>query len=159
MKFYYPNFNNDMWRIFGLIYFNDASHFIDTEQKLFKETELVFFLNTIGVALYDTAEAVIRLQGNAADKDLEVVRPTDVDALLNKLPLCRAIVTTGQKATDTICQHYGINHLPKMGDYTEVSAEGRAMKLYRLPSSSRAYPMKLEKKAAFYKEMLNEIGL
>ena len=159
MKFYYPNFNNDMWRIFGLIYFNDANHFIDTEQKLFKETELVFFLNTIGVALYDTAEAVIRLQGNAADKDLEVVRPTDVDALLNKLPLCRAIVTTGQTATDTICLHYGINHLPKVGDYTEFSAEGRAMKLYRLPSSSRAYPMKLEKKAAFYKEMLNEIGL
>ena len=23
MRFYYPNFTNDMWRIFGLCFFND----------------------------------------------------------------------------------------------------------------------------------------
>ena len=159
MRFYYPNFNNDMWRIFGLVYFNDANHFIDTAQKLFREKELVHFLNTICVALYDTAEAVIRLQGNASDKDLEVVRTTDVDALLNKLPFCSTIVTTGQKATDTICEHYGIEHLPKMGNYIEFRAARRTMRLYRLPSSSRAYPMKIDKKAVFYGMMLREIGL
>ena len=151
MKFYYPNFNNDMWRIFGLIYFNDANHFIDTEQKLFKETELVFFLNTIGVALYDTAEAVIRLQGNAADKDLEVV-----DELVSR---------TADYLGGNLSQNADTTENAEAGGrgvadaVTEFSAEGRAMKLYRLPSSSRAYPMKLEKKAAFYKEMLNEIGL
>ena len=102
MRFYYPNFNNDMWRIFGLVYFNDADRFIDTAQKQFREKDLVDFLNTIGVALYDTAEAVIRLQGNASDKDLKVVRATDVDALLREIPQCTTIVTTGQKATDTI---------------------------------------------------------
>ena len=25
MKFYYPNFTNDMWRIFGLCYFGDMT--------------------------------------------------------------------------------------------------------------------------------------
>lgn len=37
--------------------------------------------------------------------------------------------------------------------------EGRELRLYRMPSSSRAYPMKLEKKAVFYRKMLEEIGL
>ena len=159
MRFYYPNFNNDMWRIFGLIYFSDADHFINKEQKVFKEAELIDFLNTIGVALYDTSEAVVRLQGNASDKDLKVVRATDIDRLLKALPQCTNIVTTGQKATDTICNHYGIAKLPKMGDFVEFNVVGRMMKLFRLPSSSRAYPMKLEKKAAYYERMLLEIGL
>ncbi len=27
--FYYPNFQNDMWRIFGLVFFDDKEHFSD----------------------------------------------------------------------------------------------------------------------------------
>ena len=26
MEFYYPNWNNDMWRIVGLLFFNDKNH-------------------------------------------------------------------------------------------------------------------------------------
>ena len=46
-----------------------------------------------------------------------------------------------------------------MGNYTEFSAVGRTIKLYRLPSSSRAYPMKIDRKAVFYEKMFREIGL
>ena len=28
MNFYYPNYQNDMWRIFGLIFFSDKNHFL-----------------------------------------------------------------------------------------------------------------------------------
>ena len=28
MDFFYPNFNNDMWRIFGLVFFSDRAAFI-----------------------------------------------------------------------------------------------------------------------------------
>ena len=31
MDFFYPNFINDMWRIFGLLFFDDKDHFVDTE--------------------------------------------------------------------------------------------------------------------------------
>ena len=27
MQFHYPNFQNDMWRVYGLVFFNDAAHF------------------------------------------------------------------------------------------------------------------------------------
>ena len=33
------------------------------------------------------------------------------------------------------------------------------MRLYRMPSSSRAYPLALEKKAAFYREMFRELEM
>ena len=28
MEFYYPNLNNDMWRIYGILFFNDKNHFL-----------------------------------------------------------------------------------------------------------------------------------
>jgi hypothetical protein len=44
-----------------------------------------------------------------------------------------------------------------MGSYVEFSFEGRALRLYRMPSSSRAYPMAVGKKAAYYKKMFDEL--
>ena len=108
--------------------------------------------------LYDTASAIRRLQDNAADKFLEVVTPTDLPRLLGQIPRCTAIVTTGQKATDTLCDTFHISQ-PVIGSFSPFVTEGRELRLYRMPSSSRAYPMKLEKKAVFYRKMLEEIGL
>lgn len=31
MDFFYPNFINDMWRIFGLVFFGDKERFVDRE--------------------------------------------------------------------------------------------------------------------------------
>lgn len=156
MDFYYPNWNNDMWRIVGSVFFQDKDYFADVSQKRFRREQLVEFLQRTGIALYDTASAVRRLQANASDKYLEVVRPTDVPALLRSLPLCRALVTTGEKATDTLCQTFGIE-APGVGDFVEFLWEGRVLRLYRMPSSSRAYPLSLEKKAAAYRRMFQEI--
>ena len=158
MDFYYPNLQNDMWRIFGLIFKDDRSAFVDIDRKCFIKPLLIDFLQEKGVALYDTASAVRRLQGNASDAALEVVEATDVPALLRQIPDCVAIVTTGQKATDTLRALFGLEQ-PSVGGAVSFTFENRAMKLYRMPSSSRAYPMKLEKKAEFYKKMFDEIGL
>ena len=111
-----------------------------------------------GCALFDTASSIRRLQDNASDKFLEVVEATDVAALLRQLPECKAIVTTGQKATDTLRQQFDIEE-PKVGDYSEFVFEGRAMRLYRMPSSSRAYPLALDKKAAAYRIMFQDLQI
>ena len=158
MEFYYPNWNNDMWRITGLIFFGDKEHFVDKQQKRFDRERLVSFLRQKGIALFDTATAVRRLQDNASDKYLEVVQPTDVSALLRRLPVCRAVVTTGEKATDTLCTLFGIE-APKVGDFGEFVFDGRPMHLYRMPSSSRAYPLALEKKAAVYRLMYQDLQM
>ena len=156
MDFFYPNFINDMWRIFGIVFFNDKDHFVDREAAVFRKDGIVAFLEEKGVALYDTAEVVIRKNNTAADKDLEVVKPTDIKALLRRIPQCTTVVTTGQKATDVLTAAFGIVQ-PKVGCYAPFVFEGRDMRLYRMPSSSRAYPMKVEKKAEAYGRMFREI--
>ena len=111
-----------------------------------------------GIAIYDTACAVRRLSGNASDKDLEIVEKTDIPALLSKIPLCHDIVCTGQKSFSVLTEDYGVP-VPAMGSYNEFTLAGREMHLWRMPSSSRAYPMKLEEKAQYYCEMMQRIGL
>lgn len=154
MDFYYPNFSNDMWRVLGLVFFDDALRFVDKANKTYRKDDIIAFLSEVGIGIYDTACAVRRLADNASDKFLEVVTPTDVEALLRRMPQCTAIVTTGQKATDTICQHFCLAQ-PKMGEYTEfhIATLDRQMRLYRMPSTSRAYPLSLQKKAEAYRRM------
>ncbi len=158
MEFYYPNFQNDMWRIMGYLFHGDKDYFVDKPGKVFKKEEIVAFAKERGLAFYDTASAVRRLQDNASDKFLEVVEPTDVELLLRHLPQCRAICTTGQKATDTLCALFEISQ-PSVGGYALFNVGNKEMRLYRMPSSSRAYPLALEKKAAFYREMFRELEM
>lgn len=158
MDFFYPNLQNDMWRIFGVIFFHDKEHFLMSGKKAFDKERIIKFLNQKGIALYDTASSICRLQDNASDKFLEVVEPTDIGLLLKHIPACKAIVTTGQKATDTIREQVAVKE-PAVGSSEPFEWEGREMRLYRMPSSSRAYPLALEKKAAAYRVMFSELGL
>lgn len=159
MEFYYPNLNNDMWRIMGVIFYNDKDYFLDSSKKFFRREDIIDFLIQKGIALFDTATAIRRLQDNASDKFLEVVQPTDIQALLSKIPQCRAVVTTGQKATDTLVSQLRFSQ-PKVGEYTEFTTAGnRLLRAYRMPSSSRAYPLALEKKADAYRKMFMELGM
>ena len=153
MEFFYPNFQNDFWRIMGLCFFNDKNHFVDEEHHTFHLPLIRSFLTSHGIAMFDTATEVIRLKNTASDKDLEVVIPTPLDELLDKLPECVAIVTTGEKSTGLACSYFGLCERPGVGKYSDFIRKGRQLRLYRMPSSSRAYPMRVEKKAEKYKEM------
>ena len=157
MDFYYPNFINDHWRIEGQIFFGDRNYFVDLEVKCFKIDEIVEFCQEKGLAFFDTATAVRRLKDNASDKFLEVVEPTDIRSLVANLPHLRAIVTTGEKATETICASLGIAQIPKVNTFVSVPLANTF--LYRLPSSSRAYPLAFDKKVACYQKMFSSVGL
>ena len=152
MEFFYPNWINDMWRIFGYIFFEDRNHFTIPGCKRFDRDRCAAFAAEKGIAMFDTASEVRRLKDNASDKFLEIVTPTDIEALLLQIPECNAIATTGQKATDVIVEKYGCNE-PEVGAYTTVGIAGRVIRFWRMPSSSRAYPLPLEKKAEKYKIM------
>ena len=43
MDFHYPNFNNDMWRVYGLIFFNDKDYFRKEGEKAFDAEKIKFF--------------------------------------------------------------------------------------------------------------------
>lgn len=152
LEFFYPNRINDMWRILGLIFFGDKHHFECVAEKRFDRERIVAFCTRLGLALYDTASEVRRLKDNASDAFLEVVTPTDLRALLQQIPHCRAIVTTGEKATEVVCQCFGCAK-PAVGASAEFLFGGRTLRLWRMPSSSRAYPLPLESKADHYRRM------
>lgn len=158
MEFFYPNWINDMWRLMGHIFYNDRHHFELKGEKRFCKERIEAFCNEKGIALYDTACEIVRLKDNASDKFLEVVTPTDICALLEQIPHCTAIVTTGEKATDVITVAFGCEK-PAVGNMTIITTNNRTLHFWRMPSSSRAYPLALEKKAQHYQTMLQaEIG-
>ena len=167
MDFFYPNPQNDMWRIMGQIFFGDKTHFegqrddvqcTKAGKKVFNRDEIVSFCQEKGIAIFDMVQAVIRLQGNAADEHLEIVEPTDIEALLRPIPLCHNICCTGGKAAQTLAETLHCV-LPKVGEFIETSFASRTIRFWRMPSSSRAYPLSLDKKAAAYRRMFETIGL
>lgn len=152
MPFYYPNWINDFWRIMGIIHFGDKNHFCIPDEKRFDEPAIRAFCSELGLAFYDTACEVRRLRDNASDAFLEVVTPTDIPALLAHIPECYTLVTTGQKATEVISSTFGCE-APPVGGSIDLTIERRPVRFYRMPSTSRAYPLPLEKKAEAYRKL------
>ena len=164
MDFFYPNWINDMWRITGEVFYKEKDYFVLSDgrgekQKAFDKDRIAAFCKEKGIALFDTAVKVVRLKDNASDKFLEVVESTDFDEILRRIPECKAIITTGQKATDIIVERFGCSR-PAVGEMSEITtAEGRKLDFWRMPSSSRAYPMALKAKAEYYRRMYMNEGL
>ena len=174
MPFYYPNWINDFWRIMGLIHFGDKHHFCIPSEKRFDEALIRQFCVDTGLAFYDTACEVRRLKDNASDAFLEVVTPTDIPSLLMRIPACRTLVTTGEKASTLAAAAFACP-VPPVGGFVDISLPHRGLdprsphaglvsphrgldprsplRFYRRPSTSRAYPLPLEKKAEAYRQL------
>lgn len=158
MDFYYPNFNNDMWRVFGLVFFDDKDYFIDLKNKNFHEQKIRDFLQEKGIAIYDTAYRVKRLQGNASDKFLQIVEAVDLTKLLAQIPHCQTIITTGELATQTLLALLPAQTIAlKIGQPAQTQYAERMLHLHRLPSTSRAYPLPLMQKASVYETVFKNI--
>ncbi|MCM1005006.1 MAG: uracil-DNA glycosylase family protein [Prevotella sp.] len=155
MNFYYPNRTNDFWYMMGLIFFHDKYALYNIESKSFYLDKIKDLLNEKGIALNDTGRKVRRLKGNASDKYLEILEPIPLHELLHQMPDCRHIATTGEKAAGIIASLTD-TRIPQMGEY-EISDTG--LYIWRMPSTSRAYPLALEKKADFYKKLFTHAGI
>ena len=152
MEFFYPNWNNDMWRIWGYLATGNKDHFVIAGEKRFDKEKIENFCRRYGIALYDTAQEVVRLKENASDQFLQIINPTNIADLLQRMPLCNTIVVTGQKAAETLQAATGCSPLT-VGECVTVGYADRTLAVWRMPSSSRAYPRSIEWKAAYYKKI------
>lgn len=169
MDFYYPNFQNDMWRIMGYLFFDDIKHFYsepnNNTKPSFNKGRITAFCSEKGIAIYDTACEICRLKGTAADNDLEIIRATDISFLLARIPDCRTIAATGGKASLQVASFFQCKEPPSASFTTfDIDSEqkpngGSSFTFWRMPSTSRAYPIPLEKKAACYKKMFLSVGI
>ena len=155
MEFFYPNFQNDMWRIMGLLFYGDKEHFVVPGQKRFDYARVVDFCRREGIALYDAAYMVKRLRSNASDNFLKIIEPTDIQSLLSSMPSCSAVVSTGGKSAEQIASILDVP-VPAVGGSVQFTLQPsqRVVTFHRMPSSSRAYPMSLDRKAAAYSSVL-----
>lgn len=160
MDFFYPNVINDFWRMIGLIFFGNKDALYDTSAKKFKLDEIKALLNNLGIGLGDTGLEVRRLAGNASDKFLEIVTSIPLWETLAKIPECHDIASTGEKAAAVLAEITGTK-IPKVGSYaSSVRADdGSELRIWRMPSTSRAYPLALEKKAEYYSQMFKYVGI
>ncbi len=161
MDFYYPNRTNDFWKIMGLLFLDNPLALYDEKAKCFKVDDIKQLMTEKHIALNDTAREVRRLAGNASDKFLEILKPVPLYDLLDEMPDCHTIATTGEKAAGVIADITG-THLPKMGEMIIAPPTDRhpaELRIWRMPSTSRAYPMALEKKAAYYADLLRSVDV
>ncbi len=159
MNFYYPNKINDFWRIIGDIFYGDYDFFINSKSKSFDKELIQNFLISNCIAIGDIGYEIIRHKDNASDKYLEIVTPLNIIQIIKNTSTCKTIVSTGQKAAETIAQITN-TPIPKIGEYITYKAiNNRTINIYRMPSTSRAYPLSLQKKAAYYKQLLKECNI
>lgn len=172
MSFHYPNFYNDMWRIYGRVFFDDADYFRIGDEKRFDPERIRDFMFERGIASCPTVKQAIRETGNASDKNLTVVTPVNLDVILPQVPKVATLFTTGGKATEVLLglldEPIAKSKYPKTNqnmDYPyqwqstdNQKADVNNLTLYRLPSTSRAYPLSLDKKVAAYKAFFERVG-
>ena len=160
MEFHYPNFQNDMWRVYGIVFFGDKDYFRKGEEKAFDAEKIKSFLSQMGIASCPTVFKAVRERGNASDAFLKVIEPVHLDEVLAQIPYCKHIGTTGGKATEVLLSLLPDKvKLPKTGETIPFVYHGHQLTLTRLPSTSRAYPLSLIKKAEAYKKFFDACGL
>lgn len=173
MSFHYPNFYNDMWRIYGRVFFDDADYFRVGDEKRFDPERIRNFMFERGIASCPTVKQAIRETGNASDKNLTVVTRVDLDNILPQVPKVQTLFTTGGKATEVLMSLLATpptkSKYPKTNQSMAYPYQWQNpnahqndtvndLTLYRMPSTSRAYPLALDKKVAAYKAFFKEIG-
>ncbi|MDO4431022.1 MAG: DNA glycosylase [Lonepinella koalarum] len=160
MDFYYPNFQNDMWRIYGVVFFDDPTYFQVKNEKCFDPERIKYFLTEKGIALCPSATKAIREKGNASDKFLKIIEPINLSEILQQVPDVRWLLTTGGKATEVLFSLVDEKLIePKTNQYIDFPYKDYDLKLYRVPSSSRAYPLSLQKKAEAYRQFFQLAGI
>ncbi|MDO5553069.1 MAG: uracil-DNA glycosylase family protein [Planctomycetia bacterium] len=164
MPFYYPNWQNDMWRIVAAVFFNDRHYFEIPGRKAFDQEKLVSFLTERGIALSDVASTARRAKGNASDAFLEIIQTIDPRKELARLPQCHALVTTGKLASTMLQLALKKSfkrdfELPAMETFVELTLFDRTLRWYRMPSSSRAYPLPFDRKVTAYYNLFKDCNL
>ena len=172
MRFHYPNFYNDMWRIYGKVFFDDVDYFRVDDEKRFDPERIRAFMFERGIASCPTVKQAIRETGNASDKNLTVVTPVNLDEILSQVPKVKTLFTTGGKATEVLLNllneppikskypktNQNIDYPYQWHDEKMLTEQVNELTLYRLPSTSRAYPLALDKKVAAYKAFFEKMG-
>lgn len=118
IRFYYPNANNDMWKVLGHVFYDDADAFYTSTYgasslfpspsklsgchaatRALDEARILRFADSQPVGFFDMCRRARRRLGTSADDNIEALERTDVVRdVLSHTPHCAGIITTGTLA-------------------------------------------------------------
>jgi hypothetical protein len=75
--------------------------------------------------------------------------PMKLSEILAQIPDCKSIISIGGKSAEIVADILGVK-TPAVGEFVETVFSNRTIRLYRMPSTSRAFPLKIEVKAQAY---------
>jgi hypoxanthine-DNA glycosylase len=133
-KFYYGHPRNQFWDILAII-FNDKK-----PENIREKTD---FLKKHKIALWDAVCECKRKNGNSRDDNLEIIKPCNIEKLLEKHPKIKKTAVTSKTAEKVIKKHF------KNSQFSILNSP-----LY-LPSPSPLNArLKLQQKAEIWKKLL-----
>ena len=95
MDFFYPNFQNDMWRIMGQVFFGDTLHFVEPSPKhTFRYEAIVDFCR---------AKALLFTTPHSSSDGYKAMRPTSIWRLYSRLIL-RLYYVNFPRATTSVAR-------------------------------------------------------
>ncbi|RYF23879.1 MAG: hypothetical protein EOO42_06505 [Flavobacteriales bacterium] len=159
-KFYYPNPNNDFWKIIFTVAGKELSSYsIIDPIKTRKDV-----LDELGLAIADMGKKVLRQRGSSTDSNLFPLIYTDVLLLLDQNPSINTIIITSSSGGNSVlswfhhyCSLNGIKFKKPKGVLplkTDINFKGKNITLKIIPSPSRISPIKGEKLIDMYRNAI-----
>lgn len=151
MHFFYPNFINDFWRIMGILFFEDRNHFVSVAgEKRFDEASIRSFAAEQGIAFFDTARRIRRLKAMPCLRCPPRSNRVDKHCCPSQPHHLRVIASSPQVVWPGKC--FAKHFMPSVSRPSVLLCSAllrhtlrRDIEFWRMPSSSRAYPLALDK--------------
>ena len=88
---------------------------------------------------------------------MQVIERINLSEIITQIPDCKSIISTGDKSAEIVADILGVK-TPAVGEFVEAVFSNRTIRLYRMPSTSRAFPLKIEVKVQAYEVIKGIVG-
>jgi len=96
-EFYYSHPRNQFWDILSVIFDDKKPNTIEEKIKFLKKHK---------IALWDAVCECKRKNGNSRDDNLEIIKPCNIEKLLEKYPKIKKIAVTSKTSEKVIKKHF-----------------------------------------------------
>jgi G:T/U-mismatch repair DNA glycosylase len=160
-EFYYPNPNNDFWKVIFKVAGRELKDFIDHDPVIIRKQ----VLTELKLGIADMGKRILRHRDSSSDGSIFPIQFTDVFLLLEQQPDIQKVIITSSSGTNNVLswfEHYCKLNAVKLNfqadeafpKYFTFMLVGKTVQGTIIPSASRQSRYKGEKLVPFYEKAL-----
>lgn len=159
-EFFYPNPNNDFWRVL----FRVAGKKLDDHRNAEPVEIRKQVLTELNLGIGDIGKRILRQKESSKDESLFPIEYTDIFSILNNHPTIRKIIITSSSGGNSVLSwfhHYAVLNnqnfiIPKgkLPMKTNILFRGKNIKIEIVSSPSRLSPIKGDKLFEMYRNAI-----